>query len=421
MNAPSHRPPSNPFAVPIRIAPERLADILNIAEDGIVTVTGGQEIVVFNRGAAKIFGYEPADVIGRSLNMLIPPAYHAAHPGYLAEFARSPEKSRLMNQRKPVFGRRKDGSEFPAEITISKLDQGGETLFTAIVRDITERKRYEGQILRLNQDLEDRVRARTAELAERNVQLAQKNEENEMFVYSVSHDLRSPLVNLEGFGEELVVAARDLRKLLTAQDVPPTVRESAERLLDGEMAESIQYIRTAVGRLSRIIDALLRLSRVGRVVYQPHSVNVNTVVQRVVITLRHTIEAKNAAVMVGDLPPAWGDVGAVEQVFANLIGNALTYLDPARPGRIEIAGRIDPVAGPTYTVTDNGIGIPEAHLSKLFRVFQRVQPDHAPGEGIGLAIVRRVLERLGGKIWVASAPGVGTTFSFTLPAAPVNS
>jgi signal transduction histidine kinase len=96
-----------------------------------------------------------------------------------------------------VFGLRKDGTEFPAEITISKLEQGGETLFTAIVRDITERKRYEEQILRLNEELEDRVKARTAELAERNVQLAQKNEENEMFVYSVSHDLRSPLVNLE--------------------------------------------------------------------------------------------------------------------------------------------------------------------------------------------------------------------------------
>jgi PAS domain S-box-containing protein len=407
------------------IPPERLADILDIAEDGIVTVNARQQIVLFNRGAAKIFGYNPAEALGRPLDILIPPQFQTIHCAHMEEFARSGVVSRLMAERRGVYGRRKDGSEFPAEVSISKLEGYGEPLFTAIVRDITERKRSEEAILRLNSELEERVRARTAELAERNLQLAQKNEENEMFVYSVSHDLRSPLVNLEGFSEELLAVSRDLKKLLKDERIPADVRGQAEELIEGGMLESTNFIRTAVGRLSRIIDALLRLSRAGRVVYQTQVLDMGALAQRVVDALHGTIEEKNAEVAIGELPPALGDAGAVEQVLANLIGNALSYLDPARPGRIEIGSRDDrtppngasPTPVHTYFVRDNGIGIAPPYLPKLFQAFQRLHPDKTPGEGIGLAIARRVLERHGGQIWAESTEGDGTIFFFTLPAA----
>ncbi|MCE9529607.1 MAG: PAS domain S-box protein [Planctomycetes bacterium] len=397
----------------------RLGDILDIAEDGIVTVNAKQEIVLFNRGAVKLFGFRPDEVLGRHLEMLIPPQFHAIHHRHMGDFARSAAISRLMAERREVHGRRKDGTEFPAEISISKIEGNGEPLFTAIVRDATERKRYEKEILQLNQELEDRVTARTAELAERNLQLAQKNEENEMFVYSVSHDLRSPLVNLEGFSEELALVARDLGKLLNDEKIPNTVRQQAAAMLEGGVAESISFIRAAVSRLSGIIDALLRLSRVGRVVYQPQLLDVAAIVQRVVDSARHTAEAKKATVTVGELSPTWGDPAAVEQIFANLIGNALNYLDSSRPGRIEIGSRNEGPKGCVYYVKDNGVGIPQAYLPKLFQVFQRLHPDKSiRGEGIGLAIVRRVLERLGGRIWVESEEGKGSTFFFTLPTAP---
>jgi PAS domain S-box-containing protein len=406
------------------IPPERLADILDIAEDGIVTVNARQQIVLFNRGAAKIFGYSPAEALGRPLDILIPPQFHAIHHGYMEEFARSGVVSRLMGERRAVYGRRKDGSEFPAEVSISKLEGYGEPLFTAIVRDITERKRSEEAILRLNSELEERVRARTAELAERNLQLAQKNEENEMFVYSVSHDLRSPLVNLEGFSEELLAVSRDLKKLLKDERIPADVRRQAEEMIEGGMLESTNFIRTAVGRLSRIIDALLRLSRAGRVVYQTQVLDMGALARRVVDALHATIEGKKAKMAVGELPPALGDAAAVEQVLANLIGNALNYLDPTRPGRIEIGSREDrtppnggsPTPVHTYYVRDNGLGIAPPYLPKLFQAFQRLHPDKTQGEGIGLAIARRVLERHGGQIWVESTEGDGTTFFFTLPA-----
>ena len=400
------------------VSPERLAEILDIAEDGVVTVDLRRRIVLFNRGAAKIFGYAPAEVLGRPLEDLLPERYRPAHPDQVAGFASSPDVSRVMGDRRLVFGRRKDGTEFPAEVTISKLVSGGDTLLTAIVRDGTDRKKYEDALKHLNQELEERVRARTAELAQRNLQLAQKNEENETFVYSVSHDLRSPLVNLEGFSEELLHTARELKKALADDRIPPEVRAQVADLIDGGMLESVNFIRAAVTRLSRIIDALLRLSRAGRVEYQPQGVDVAAVVRRVVDALHATVAERKAEVVVGDLPVAWGDPTAVEQVFANLIGNALNYLDPNRPGRVEVGAAAEVDGRRTYFVRDNGLGIPAAHLPKLFQAFQRLHADMAPGEGMGLAIVRRILERLGGSIRVESEAGAGTTFFVTLPVAP---
>jgi PAS domain S-box-containing protein len=421
---PRAAPPAAP--PPVAIPAERLAEILDIAEDGIITVNLRREIVLFNRGAARIFGYTPAEIRGRPLEDLLPNRYRPAHPGQVDVFAVGPVVSRVMGERRVVFGRRKDGTEFPAEVTISKLEGGGDTLLTAIVRDATVRKKYEDALVEVNQDLEERVRARTAELAERNLQLAQKNEENEMFVYSVSHDLRSPLVNLEGFSDELRASLRELGKLLQDDQIPAAVRKKAADVVNGGMRESIDFIRAAVSRLSRIIDALLRLSRAGRVTYQRQVLDVGGIVRRVVDALHGTAAERKAEVVIGDLPPAVGDPTAVEQVFANLIGNAVHYLDPARPGRVQVGGRpggpgpdggTDPT-GNTYFVRDNGLGIDPAYLPKLFQAFQRLHPDKAPGEGIGLALVRRILERLGGKIWAESAPGEGTTFFLTLPAAP---
>lgn len=404
------------------ISPERLADILDITEDGIITVDARHDIVLFNHGAAKLFGYAPEEVVGRSLNLLLPERYRPNHGRQVNEFARGSVASRPMGERRTIFGLRKDGTEFPVEATISRLHADGELFLTAIVRDAADRKKYEDALVRLNQDLEERVKERTAELAERNLQLTQKTEENEMFVYSVSHDLRSPLVNLEGFSEELRIAIQDLQTILADERIPADLRRSALEVCEGGVRESVGFVRTAVGRLGRIIDALLRLSRAGRVVYQPQTLDIAMIARRVVDAMRRTAEERKAEVTVGELPAACGDPVAVEQVFANLISNALNYLDPARPGRVEVGVLPDgelPTGVRTYYVQDNGIGIPVAYQPKLFQALQRLHPDKAPGEGIGLAIVRRVLDRSGGTIRVESISGEGTTFYFTLPTTPV--
>jgi signal transduction histidine kinase len=251
--------------------------------------------------------------------------------------------------------------------------------------------------------------------------LAQKNRENEMFVYSVSHDLRAPLVNLQGFSLELGSACKDLRGLLADPALPDGVREPGIRLIDHEVAESVQYIQTAVSRLAGIIDGLLRLSRVGRVEYHMQVVDVEAIVRGVIGSLRDSIAKRTAQVVVKPLAKAWADPTAADQIFANLIGNAVNYLDPHRPGTIVIGCADGPVEGAppgldVYYVQDNGLGIPAEFQDKVFLAFQRLHPAAAPGEGIGLALVRRVVERHGGKIWLASTVGVGSTFYVALPA-----
>lgn len=262
---------------------------------------------------------------------------------------------------------------------------------------------------------------RTAELTAINHELNQKNDENEMFVYSVSHDLRSPLVNLQGFGKELALAMGEMKALLVESEVPAGIRERGLAILEHGMAEPIRFIQTAVTRLSAIIDALLRLSRAGRVEYQRSLVDVQPIVQRVVDATRSTSSEKGAQITLDPgLPQVWADPTAVEQIFANLISNALNYLDARRPGLIHVSAEPgEPDSGTViFRVRDNGLGIPKAYLGKIFSIFQRVHGNIAPGEGIGLALVRRMAERHGGKIWVESVENEGSSFFVLLPSEP---
>ncbi|NIF80104.1 histidine kinase [Paraburkholderia sp. Cy-641] len=276
--------------------------------------------------------------------------------------------------------------------------------------------------------LKAQLEARAHELAAVNDELRQETQDNEMFIYSVSHDLRSPLVNLQGFSKELHVSCDELDGIVASAGLPAGEEHRMKHILDGDVRESLYYLRTAVARAASIIDALLRISRAGRLEYQWQRVSVGRAVDRVVEALQGTISQREAVVTVRDLPPAWGDPAAVEQIFGNLIGNALNFLDPARRGRIEIGAlELEPVDASepravrmrTYYVRDNGLGIPAAYLSKVFRAFQRLHGDVASGEGIGLAVVRRTVERHGGSVWVESAEGAGSTFFVVLPEQPI--
>jgi signal transduction histidine kinase len=261
---------------------------------------------------------------------------------------------------------------------------------------------------------------RAEELAVINGQFQEKAQENEMFVYSVSHDLRSPLVNLQGFSKELQLIGGDLGRIIASDEIPPEIRRKVQTLIETDMGESINFIQTAVTRLSSIIDSLLRLSRAGRIEYRPQVVQIRPVVERVVAALRGTIDERKAIVQIQDLPAAWGDPTAIEQVFANLIGNAVNYLDKNRPGQIEILSvepdETVPPDSVVYAVRDNGLGIADQYKAKVFSVFQRLHGDVAKGEGIGLALVRRMVERHGGRVWFESKPGQGTTFFVAFPA-----
>ena len=304
------------------------------------------------------------------------------------------------------------------------------------------------------------LQERAADLAAANDNLRQESQDNEMFIYSVSHDLRSPLVNLQGFSKELQVSCADLREQIDSAELPTDEHRGMVEVLDGDVDESLQFLRQAVARAAAIIDALLRISRAGRLDYRWQRVNVSRIVERVLAGLAAGL-AQQARIEVHELPPAWGDPGALEQIFGNLIDNALRHLDPARPGHVEI-GALEPgeaaasppepdgsVSGPagkaagraappviahanardassisgtrtrTYYVRDNGIGIPAAYLPQLFRAFPCLHGGDSTGQGTGLVLARRIAERHGGRIWVESKEGAGSTFFVALPDEPL--
>lgn len=416
----------------LRAQTQILQSVLDNMADGVVVADEKGKFLFFNPAAKQILGVGLTDTR--------PDAWADCYGVHLPD-KQTPCPTEQLPLVQAIRGKTVDGAELwvshpnvPDGVWISQnarplrgadgTVQGGVVVF----HDVSQRKRAEEMMQRLNEELERRVAERTRELKEANRNLVQKNQENELFVYSVSHDLRSPLVNLEGFSEELSMVSQDLRELLADDNLPPSVRERGMGLLDGDMTESIRFIRSGVRRLSNIIDGLLQLSRAGRVVFQCQRVEVNAVVARVVESLHGTIAERKAIVTVAELPPVWGDAAAVEQIFANLIGNALNYLDPLRSGVIEIdspdipgeEGANGQPALRTFSVKDNGLGIPAAYQAKVFQAFQRLHPGATKGEGIGLSLVRRVVERLGGRIWFQSTEGVGSTFFVNLAGLPAH-
>jgi PAS domain S-box-containing protein len=395
----------------------------NATDYELIMLDPDGRVLSWNAGAARIKGYRMEEIIGKHISCFYPEAdVQRGWPEM--ELQRAKAEGRFEDE---GWRMRKDGSRFWANVVITALrtETGQLKGFVKLTRDLTERRRAEEAVLRLNEQLDQRVRERTAQLAQANRELQQKNQENETFVYSVSHDLRSPLVNLDGFAKELSLISEEIREIIEGGQLSPALRERTVQLLEGEMAEAIHFIQTNVMRLSDIIDALLRLSRAGRVTYQWQLVNVHEVVERIVTSMAATIGERQASVVIKELPPAWGDPTAIDQILANLIGNALNYLDAKRPGRIEVAclpleggngnGARDKMH--TFYVKDNGLGIPQTYKTKIFQAFQRLHPGVAKGEGVGLTLVSRLVERHGGAIWFESQEGVGTTFFVTLPTA----
>ncbi len=363
-------------------------------------------VASWNEGARRIKGYEAHDIIGRHFSTFYPAEANAnGWPAH--ELSEATRVGRFEDEGWRV---RKDGTQFWANVVITALRDAGGVLrgFGKVTRDLTERKAQEEYIKKLSVDLEHRVQ----ELAQTNRELAQQSSENQSFVYSVSHDLRSPLVNLQGFSHELTLTARELERVLDDPRVPDDVRTRTLALLKGDFAESLGFIDNAVRHSSNIIDGLLRLSRAGRVEYEPKPMNASVVVRDIVSAMHGSIVASGGTVEVRPLPEIVADEKAVGQIFANILGNALKSFQADRPGRIVVSA--DDQDPPVFSIQDNGIGIPQEYQPKIFQVFQHVHQRRDAGEGLGLAIVRRIVERHGGQIWFESAAGVGTTFFFTV-------
>jgi signal transduction histidine kinase len=271
-------------------------------------------------------------------------------------------------------------------------------------------RRSRGELRRMNAGLEEAVSERTADLQ-------RANEEIQRFAYIVSHDLRAPLVNVMGFTSELEIAAKPLNALLQAveEKAPGVMTPEARAAIEVDLPEAVGFIRTSTQKMDRLINAILRLSREGRRVLTSEPVVMDKLLQGVTDNLRQQAIAAGAEVVVEHpLPDLTGDRLALEQVFSNLVENALKYLKPGRPGRVVVRGRAE-LGRAIFEVEDNGRGIDPRDHERIFDLFRRAGAQDKPGEGIGLAHVRALVYRMGGLINCESALDQGSTFRLSLP------
>jgi signal transduction histidine kinase len=265
----------------------------------------------------------------------------------------------------------------------------------------------------LKMEIEERQRAE-GELAVLNRKLQEKNRELEQVVYAASHDLRSPLVNIDGYGRELEFIIESLDRVLTEKDASEEKIRQALSSASTELAASLNYIRSGTLQMDSLLKGLLKLSRAGRVGLDIAPLDMNEIVSGIVSALAFQINEADVEVDLGDLPPCLGDPVQVGSVFSNILGNALKYLDSQRRGKISVRGWVEKNMS-LYRVFDNGVGIPSDQQERIFGLFVRLDRSGTEGDGIGLTLARNVLGRMNGEIRVESVPGKGSSFYVALP------
>jgi len=241
-------------------------------------------------------------------------------------------------------------------------------------------------------------------------------EDMETLMHVISHDLRAPIVTIQGFCQELAMACDRLKKLFEEEAMSDAVREHANPLVTQDIPEAVRFIRAGADSVNSVTSGILRFIRLGKMDIQWERLDVNHLIMGIVSSMEFQLKKKGVVLHIGDLPDCMGDEVLVTQVFANLIDNAQKYLEPSRPGEITISGK-NVKGWSVYAITDNGIGISPEHHARILQVFSRLTPQHEKGEGLGLAIVQWIINRHQGKIEVESLPEKGTTFQVYFPRA----
>ncbi len=368
----------------LRLAHQRLRRFVDSNIVGIVIANSAGDVIEANDYYLRLIGFTRKELEHGKVRWrtITPPQWLPADERAIQELR---ERGTCTPYEKEYV--RRDGTRVPVLLADALLPGPGEQI-AAFALDLTEQKRAEGEIRRLNQTLEQRVVLRTA-------QLQAANKELETFSYSVSHDLRAPLRAIDGF-------ARILGEDYAAR-------------LDDEGRRVLGVICSETERMGQLIDDLLAFSRMNRQHVELAQIDMTALAQAVFDEHAARVPGRRLQFKVQPLPPAQGDPAMLRQVLANLISNALKYTRPRDTAQVEIGGRTDGEEN-HYYVKDNGVGFDMKYAGKLFGVFQRLHAeDEFEGTGVGLALVQRVILRHGGRNWAEGKVNEGATFHFTLP------
>jgi len=371
--------------VALRESENRINSIIQAAVDGIITIDTRGIMEMVNPSAAKLFGYEPSELIGKSINILMPEPDHSRHNQYIQNYHETGQK-RIIGIGREVTGLRKDNSVFPFFLSISEVQLSDRKVYTGFIHDISQQK--------LN---EEKLRRYAAELERSNLELQD-------FAYVSSHDLQEPLRKIQAFGDRLLTKEYDK--------------------LSDQGKDYVNRMLNAASRMQNLINDLLSFSRVTTKSKPFVKVKLDKIVTEVLADLEVSIEKSHARITYTALPEIEAEPTQMRQLFQNLISNAIKFRQENQPPEIKISARpLQRQAHLTATpgdekveivVEDNGIGFDEKYLDRIFNIFQRLEGQKYEGSGIGLAICRKIAIRHGGDITAQSQPGQGTRFILTL-------
>jgi PAS domain S-box-containing protein len=370
-------------------------DIIGNMRDALIVASPEGLITHVNTAACYLLGHDETELVGMQIDQIL------VDEGDRGTSTMSEVLSNDSISAVEKICLTKQGRRVPVLFSASVMQDmdGGPQGIVCVVTDITKIKGAEEQLKRTSEELRE------------------TNEELKNFAYIVSHDLRAPLVNIRGFSEEL---NRSLGEIGLFFERHQAALDEAEKkrfgpIIRQDIPEALGFIRSSVSRMDNQISAILKLSRAGRRKLIPEPLRTGAFVRGILNTLAHQIGSRNVTVTVGELPDLVADRTAMEQIFGNILDNAVKYLDTGRPGAVAVTGE-EQNGEVVFQVKDNGRGMAREDIPKAFEIFKRVGKQDVPGEGMGLAYVRTLVRSLGGRIWCESEPGRGTTFSFTVPA-----
>jgi PAS domain S-box-containing protein len=374
----------------VRESEERNRAVLDTANEAFIAIDAEGRITNWNHQAEVTFGWSRVEAIGRLLaETIIPLQYREAHRRGLQHFLATGQGP-VLDKRFEITALRRDGQEFPVELTIAPIRVGPTYIFNSFLHDITARKQTEEVLAR-----------QKVELVRTNVELAAANKELEAFTYSVSHDLRAPLRHIGGFSQIL------------EEEFGPRMDPAAQ--------QNLRYIQKGVQEMGQLIDDLLNLGRIGRQALREQPTELNLLVEAVLADLKPETERRQIEWKIEQLPSVKCDPGLVKLVFVNLLSNAIKFTRHQEHAIIQV-GQMSVKGEQVFFVRDNGVGFNMRYVDKLFGIFQRLhRQDDFEGTGVGLANVRRIIHKHGGRVWAEAEPYKGAAFYFTLGISQENS